>query len=132
MRYYDRYVDGDIDNEIFKLKKYDYKSQLVDVEASLEQGQNINLNYYEDGCKILELSNRLFPLYLRLDVEDKARILKLIASNFILNGLSVNATYNKPFIFRGNLGDCIIKRASRDEFHNSLREEIDELWTENL
>ncbi|MEA1980847.1 MAG: hypothetical protein U9N54_07735 [candidate division Zixibacteria bacterium] len=111
-------IDGDIENEIFKLKENEYKSQLIDIESNLKQSQKINLNYYEDGCKILELSNRLFSNYLKSDPEDKARILKLIASNFVLNGLSVNATYVKPFSFMENLGGRIIKRGLRDEFIN--------------
>ena len=75
----------------------------------IEQSSKVNLNYYEDGCKILELSNRLFPLYLRLDSDDKARILRLIASNYLLEGATISASYNKPFIFMENLGGRPIK-----------------------
>ncbi|RKX22164.1 MAG: hypothetical protein DRP35_02645 [Candidatus Zixiibacteriota bacterium] len=106
---YDLRIDGDIDKEVFNLKEIEYKSQLSGLDLKIEQSQKVNLNYYEDGCKILELSNRLFPLYLRSDPEEKARILRLIASNYLLEGATISASYNKPFIFMEKLGGCPTK-----------------------
>ena len=100
---YDLRIDGGIDDDMYKAKENEYKSQLIDTDLAIEQGQGINSRFYEDGCKILELSNRLFPLYLRSDTEDKARILRLIASNYVLSGQTISATYSKPFVFLENL-----------------------------
>ncbi len=96
---YDLRVDNVFDNEIFIKKENEYKSDLFEVEAMITQSMDLNHNFYEDGCKILELSNRLFPLYLRSDVEEKAGILRSIASNYTLNDLSICPTYKKPFSF---------------------------------
>jgi len=93
-----------------RLKENEYKSQLIDIESTIKQSQKIKPNFFEDGCKILELSNRLFPLYSRSDAEDKARILRLIASNYSLDELTINASHVKPFSFMENFGDRIIKR----------------------
>jgi hypothetical protein len=35
------------------------------------------------GCRILELSNRLFLLCLRANAEEKVKILRLIASDYV-------------------------------------------------
>jgi len=109
-RLYDLRVDDVIDVVAFDRKKNDYESQLADIDIAIKQSNKINPNYLEDGCKILELSNRLFPLYLRSDAEDKARILRLIASNYVLNGQTISATYVKPFSFMDKLDERIIKR----------------------
>ena len=108
-RLYDLRVDGDIDDAMFKAKEYEYKSQLTDIDTAVEEGQNVNPRIYENGCKILELSNCLFPMYLRSETQDKARILRLIASNYVLGGLTVSATYNKPFVFLENLPSRTMK-----------------------
>ena len=111
---YDMKLDGNIDDHIFRFKENELKGQLIDINSTIEHSQNINPNFFEDGCKILELSNRLFPLYLRSDSTDKARILRLIASNYLLDGVTINATYNKPFIFLENLPDRITKLPRQD------------------
>ncbi len=98
------------DSAAFEKKKNDYEGQLADIVSSIGQSNKVNPNYYEDGCKILELSNRLFPLYLKSDAEDKARILRQIASNYTLNSVTINATYVKPFSFMEDLDERIIKR----------------------
>jgi hypothetical protein len=100
---YDLRIDGGIDDDMFKAKENEYTSQLIDTDLAIEHGQSINSRFYEDGCRILELSNRLFPLYLRSDTMDKARILRLIASNYVLNGQTISATYSKPFCFLADL-----------------------------
>lgn len=120
-RLYDLRVDGTIDSDGFGSKKTDYETQLAGIESAIKQNQTINPNFFEDGCKILELSNRLFPLYLKSDAEDKARILKLIASNYTLSDLTISATYVKPFSFLENLGERITKRAFVYEFRTYLK-----------
>jgi len=70
---------------------------------TLEQG---NPTFYEDACKTLELSKRLFSLFVGSALDEKANILKLLASNYVLNDLSIVPIYRKPF-------DVIAKGPSR-------------------
>jgi len=107
---YDLRIDGGIENAAFTLKKTEYEAQLGETESAIKQIGNINPNFFEDGCKILELSNRLFPLYLKSDAVDKARVLRLIASNYVLSGQTISATYVKPFSFMENMGERITMR----------------------
>jgi len=121
---YDLRIDDKIFDDVFKLKENEYKGQLIDIDSAVDQIQSINPNFFEDGCKILELSNCLYPNYLKSDSEDKARILRLIAQSYFLGKLTINATYVKPFSFMENLGNRIIKRALRDEFRNWVVENV--------
>jgi len=52
---------------------------------------------YEDGCKTLELSKRIYPLYVRANYEEKAKIPAFVASSCILLDSTLCPTYRKPF-----------------------------------
>ncbi len=96
---YDCKFDGDIDNDVFTLKEEEYKRQLFDVKSQTESAKIINPNYIDDARRILELSKRLFSLYLKADYDEKAQIAKLIASNYSLADQTLCPTYRKPFVF---------------------------------
>ncbi len=94
---YDAKFDEEISEEIFRAKENEYNTQLIEIKSKIDSVKEINPNYYEDSCKILELSNRLYPLYVRANLEEKAKILKLVASNYTLLNASLYPTYRKPF-----------------------------------
>jgi hypothetical protein len=59
-----------------------------------------NPNFYQDACRALELSDRLFPLFLESSYDEKASILKLLASNYSpvnSSDVSIIPTHRKPF-----------------------------------
>ena len=105
-RLYDSKFDGEINEDIFKAKESEYRTQLIEVRSQIDTAKRINPNFYEDGCRTLELSKRLYPLYLRVNYEEKAKILAFVASNYILLDLSLCPTYRKPF-------DIVAKGLSR-------------------
>ena len=88
--------------------------------SAIRNIRNFNHDYIQDGHKILELSKRLLSIYLRSNNSDKARILKLIASNYALSGLTINTTYNKPFSFMVNMGKRLIMREVSDTIGKSI------------
>ncbi len=112
--------DDKLDEDILELKEREYKSSLQLIRSKIEELNTINPNYFEDGCKTLELSNRIFPLYLKGAPSEKAEILRLIALNYSLTGTSIRATYRKPFNFMENFASCPIKLPQLDNFHNFL------------
>lgn len=120
---YDMKIDSEISDDIFKAKENEYQGQLIEIISKLDSSRAINPNFYEDGCKTLELSNRLYSLYVKANYEEKAKIARLVASNYSLNDVSLYPTYRKPF-------SLFAKRASRltwlpllDEFSNWLNHE---------
>ncbi|KPL00539.1 MAG: hypothetical protein AMJ91_04300 [candidate division Zixibacteria bacterium SM23_73_3] len=100
--------------------KNEHKTQAIEIKSEIDETRKINPNFYEEGCKTLELSKRLYPLYVRANYEEKAKILSFIASNYALLDSILCPTYRKPF-------DIIAKGLSRpiklpllDEFRNFL------------
>ena len=111
---FDLKIDGDMDNDVFKAKEQEYKGQLFEVRAQRESVKAINQNFYEDGCKTLELANRLNSLYLKANYEDKAKILKFVASNYTLNDITLYPVYRKPFNFIVEKGGHLNSYPHRD------------------
>jgi len=80
----------------------------------------VNFSFYEDGRRILELSKRLYSLYVRANYEEKARILKAIASNYTLRGATFYPTYRKPFDILAEGRSCPGWLPGLDKFRNFL------------
>ncbi len=108
-RLYDARFDEEVDKETFETKKGEYEAQLVEIKSQIDGSRITNPNFYEDGCKILELSSRLHSLYVKASYEEKAKLLNLVASNYTLIDLTPYPTYRKPFSF-------LTKRASRSNW----------------
>ncbi len=86
-RLYDAKFDGDsIDEEVFKIKETEYKASIAEIKAQIRTLGDGNPTFYEDACRTLELSKRLFSLFLDASYKEKAIILKLLASNYLLTG----------------------------------------------
>jgi hypothetical protein len=62
-----------------------------------------------DAQKIFELANSAYSLYVSQNSDEKAKLLKLVFSNFSIDAVSVCPTYRKPF-------DVIAKRAQKEEW----------------
>ena len=57
------------------------------------------------GGKLLKLLKDLNPRYIRQNNEEKKKLLKIIFSNFFVEGGNISYTYKKPF-------DMLVKKAS--------------------
>ena len=84
----------------------------------------INPNFYEDDCKTLELSKRLYPLYIRANYEEKAKILAFVTSNHILLDSTLCPIYRKPFGIIAKGLSRPIKFRLLDEFRTFLTSEL--------
>lgn len=96
---YDSKFDGGLAEEVFVTKEREYKGQVIELKSKLAELERVNPNFEADASRALELCNRLCSLYVAANDEEKVKILKLVASNFILNDVSVEAVYRKPFGF---------------------------------
>ncbi len=111
---YDAKFDGEIDEGIFEQKEREYKTQLIEIKSEIDNSNGINPNCYEDAQKILELSKRLYSLYIRANYEEKVKILRFVASNYTLLNISLYPTYRKPFDILAKGHDRITERGRRD------------------
>lgn len=94
---YDSKFDGELNEDIFRAKEREYKNQLTEIESQMDGRQVIERDFYEFGYKTFELSKMLYSQYVRANYEDKAKMLKFVASNYTLNDVSLFPTYRKPF-----------------------------------
>src|ERR1039458_3335986 len=88
-RLYDDKYDGGVAEEVFISKELEYKTLLLDLASQIAEAQKINPNFYEDGVKTLELTNLLYPQYVRANHEEKAIVLKKLASNYALFDVTI-------------------------------------------
>ena len=96
-RLYDARFDGETDESIFKAKVEEYKGQLIEIKSQINNVQSFDPDFYEYGYRTFELSNKLYFQYVRANHEEKVKMLKYIASNYVLNDVSLDAVYRKPF-----------------------------------
>ena len=62
-----------------------------------------------DAEKIFELANNAYFLYVSQNPFEKAKLLRMVVSNFSVDAVSIYPTYRKPF-------DMIVKRAEKKEW----------------
>lgn len=103
---FDLRLDREVNEGTFKTKESEYNTQLIELKAQIANAKAVNPNFYENGCKTLELSNRLYSMYVKANYGEKAKILKAVASNYTINDVTIAPTYGKPF-------SLFAKRASR-------------------
>ena len=72
-------------------------SENTNILSTIESHQCANINYLEEGTKMFELSQHLYSLYVTNNFEQNRQLLNFLCSNFILNDLSLCATYRQPF-----------------------------------
>ncbi len=66
-----------------------------------------------DAQKIFELANGAYLLYVSQNSVEKAKLLRMVVSNYSVDAVSVCPTYRKPF-------DMIAKRAQNEEWSGRL------------
>jgi hypothetical protein len=65
--------------------------------SQIRAHQAANHNYLEEGIRLLEFANKAYSLYLRQAAHEKARLLKIVQSNCVWDGVSPCPKYRKPF-----------------------------------
>lgn len=94
---YNMRIDGKIDDDAYKRKETELKSTIIECRHQLDNIKADNPNICEDARQTFELSKRLPSLYLKANYEEKAKILKFIASNYTLLAGKLVPAYKRPF-----------------------------------
>ncbi|MFQ5500589.1 MAG: recombinase family protein [Candidatus Zixiibacteriota bacterium] len=106
---FDAMFDDDIDEQMLKRKQQDYQEQIENVTVEIDSLASGSADTAQYARKILELCKRLYDIYITVNDEKKAQLLRIIGSNFWLKGRTVSVTYNKPFNYLANLPGHIEK-----------------------
>lgn len=83
---YNRLEDGIIDQDTYYLKQQELTEKKRHLKAQIDKHDNANLNYQDRGAQIIELAKNAPVAYSRLPMAGKRELLKVLLSNFLLNG----------------------------------------------
>jgi len=109
-------LDKKIPTELWEQKSAEWRREQDEVRSQLAKHQNANQSYMEEGIKILELAQRLVPLYVAASSEEKQEILKFLLWNCTLKDATPTPVYRKPFNWLVEMGQLQIWRGRRDDF----------------
>ncbi len=90
-------LDGKITEDFWREKSEEWRDEQQAIREKIEKHENANVNYFDQGVKILELAHRAYPLYLSQNAFEKRKLLDYILSNCTLTNGTLCATYRKPF-----------------------------------
>ena len=82
------------------------------MQATIERHLQASNVYYDAGVKLLRLAQNAYTLWLTQPHTEKRKLLNLLESNCTFDGVSLTASYRKPFccaILRiaGQKGLCV-------------------------
>ncbi len=105
-------LDGKIPEDFWQRKNAEWSGEETQIkQAALALGEGTtNHQHLLDARRILELANKAYSLYVRQNVVEQAKLLRMVLSNCAIDAVSVYPTYRKPF-------DQIFQRAKTKEWY---------------
>jgi hypothetical protein len=103
-------LDGKIPEDFWERKVSEWRTEEQQVQtainglASTESGDRAL-----DAERVFQLANKAYLLYISQSPVEKAKLLRMLCSNFSVDGASVTPTYRKPF-------DMIFERARLEKW----------------
>lgn len=94
---YEDKLSGVITESFFKEKFSSIQQRQADIVASQESLKRKNLNYMQEGVRILELMQDIKNQYDKGTIEQKAKIMNILLYNCELKGKNTTFYWNKPF-----------------------------------
>jgi hypothetical protein len=94
---YEDKLDKKIPEAFYQTKFAEYSAEVEALSDKLVKHTKANINYYEFGSHILELSNKAVFLYKNAKPEEKKELLNFLLSNSHLRDNKVLISYKKPF-----------------------------------
>lgn len=111
---YEDKLDRKIVLSFYESKFTEYSTELENISNQLLKYTSANINYYEFGSKILELSKNASFLYKNANPEEKKELLGFLLSDSQLKDEKVMITYKKPFDTIYQRMACSEMRSERD------------------
>ncbi len=103
-------LDGKISEEFWRRKTDEWTLEEQQLKLAIDGLANAaTSDRAVDAQRVFELSNKAYSLYVSQDSAEKAKLLRMMCSNFSVDGVSVTPSYRYPF-------DLIFKRAKTKEW----------------
>lgn len=98
-------LEGEISQEFLKEEFNQIQQRQQEIQSDIERLQQKNHDYMQAGLQILELVQDIENTYLRANMEQKSKMLKILSSNLELKGVNSSFHWNKPFDILYKLGE---------------------------
>jgi site-specific DNA recombinase len=109
-RAYSEKLDDKIPHDLWERNMTEWQMEEQQAKMAIQGlGQAQVCDRALDAQRILELANSAYSLYVSQVPVEKAKLLRLMFSNFSMDAVSVSATYRKPF-------DIIFQRAQLEKW----------------
>jgi len=90
-------LDGKITQDFYEAQSSGWRKEQIELQRKIEQHQNANREYIENGVRLLELSQHAAILYKKQTMAEKRQILKCVHSNSSWKDGQLTTNYRKPF-----------------------------------
>ncbi len=90
-------LDGRVSDEFFDQKSTEWRQEQAAVRQNLEQQEQANQSYLQEGVAILELANRAAELFEKQSAGEKCRLLDFVLSNSTWGNGELTVEFRQPF-----------------------------------
>ena len=106
---YDDKLDGKISAEFFDRRAAEWRVEQTRLLRCMEDHQNANKTYFEEGLNLLELVSKAHKLFESQLPHEKRRLLRFVLSNCTWKGGELQPTFKQPFDLLAHRWDAVKK-----------------------
>jgi site-specific DNA recombinase len=90
-------LDGKVQATFFDRKAAEWRDEQQRLLESIEEHQDANQNYLDEGVQLIELASRAHNLFQKQAASEKRRLLNFVLSNCTWKNGQLSATFRQPF-----------------------------------
>lgn len=102
-------LDGKILDVYYEEKVQEWQEEQAQILKQIECHQKANVNYLNEGIRILELVNKAYFLYKQQNHFERGKLLNFILQNCTYIDGNITPTYRKPF-------DLLVKTSKNSDW----------------
>ena len=92
-------LDKKIDEDFWREKHNEWQYGIAICMEKIKEHTQASIDYMYLGGQLLKLLKKLYPRYIQQNKEEKKKLLKIIFSNFFVDGGNIDYTYKKALRF---------------------------------
>lgn len=96
-RLYEDKLDGVISESFYLMKSAEYNAQVADLNGTWEKLSIVNEDQIRLGLMIIDFATNTVQAFKYMTMFEKAELLRILVSNFSLQGGEVQVHWKKPF-----------------------------------
>jgi hypothetical protein len=107
-------LDGKIGTDFWADKSAKWRDEQRRIMAKIREHEGADHIYLDEGIQIIELAQRAYSLWVRQKPQEKRRLLDILLSNCTFDGVTLYATYRKPFCWLVDMGSRPVDLPGQD------------------